>query len=283
MDLISKTVSILGCGWLGFPLAKELKKNGYRVKGSTTSQNKFPVLKDAKIEPYEVFLNPEVNGEFVDDFFDADILIVAIPPGIRGHGDGSFYIQQMKSLIHHLNHSLITFVVFISSTSVYPELNRDVQERDTKGLPRDNDHALLKVEDMFLDSQNNFESTIIRFGGLYGYDRHPARFLAGKTNLMNGNAPVNMIHLDDSVRILYEIIHQDIHKEIFNACTDEHPTRKEYYTAMARRLNLKPPTFQDDSNTSFKIVSNEKLKRILNYSFLYPSPFDGSLNNGDDG
>lgn len=280
MDFISKTISILGCGWLGLPLAKDLIEKGYRIKGSVTSQNKFPILNDSKIEPYEIILNPGVKGEFTDDFFDADILIVAIPPGIRGHGDGSFYIEQMKSLIHHLNHSLITFVLFISSTSVYPELNRVVLERDTKGLPRDIDHALLKVEDMFLDPQNNFETTIIRFGGLYGYDRHPARFLAGKTNLMNGDAPVNMIHQDDSIRILYEIIHQDIHKEIFNACSDEHPTRKEYYTDMARRLNLKPPTFHEDSNTSFKIVSNEKLKQSLNYSFLFPSPYDGPLNDG---
>lgn len=276
---MDKTVSILGCGWLGFSLAKYLIKNNFRIKGSTTSPDKFPILKESKIEPYEIVLNPEIKGEFIDDFFDADILIVAIPPGIRGHGDGTFFIRQMKSLIEHLNHSLVTFVLFISSTSVYPELNRVVFERDTKGLPRDIDHALLMAEDLMMDPGNNFEATIIRFGGLYGYDRHPARFLAGKINVLNGAAPINMIHRDDCVQILYEIIRLNIRKEIFNACADEHPTRKEYYTNMARLLNLKPPTFQEDSNISFKIVSNEKLKKNLNYTFLYPSPYDGPLNN----
>ena len=28
-------ISILGCGWLGLPLAKALLKNGFSVKGST--------------------------------------------------------------------------------------------------------------------------------------------------------------------------------------------------------------------------------------------------------
>lgn len=30
------TVSILGCGWLGLPLAEQLLAEGYSVKGSTT-------------------------------------------------------------------------------------------------------------------------------------------------------------------------------------------------------------------------------------------------------
>ena len=29
-------IGVLGCGWLGFPLAKDLIKQGFKVKGSTT-------------------------------------------------------------------------------------------------------------------------------------------------------------------------------------------------------------------------------------------------------
>lgn len=32
-----KTISILGCGWLGLPLAKKLVENQWIVNGSTTS------------------------------------------------------------------------------------------------------------------------------------------------------------------------------------------------------------------------------------------------------
>jgi len=33
-------ISILGCGWLGLPLAKAILENEFSVKGSTTSREK---------------------------------------------------------------------------------------------------------------------------------------------------------------------------------------------------------------------------------------------------
>ena len=39
-------VSILGCGWLGLPLAKALIGEGYTVKGSTTTPAKLNLLKE---------------------------------------------------------------------------------------------------------------------------------------------------------------------------------------------------------------------------------------------
>ncbi|MDC1274067.1 SDR family NAD(P)-dependent oxidoreductase, partial [Flavobacteriaceae bacterium] len=37
-------IGIIGCGWLGLPLAKSLISNNYKVKGSTTRKNKLTVL-----------------------------------------------------------------------------------------------------------------------------------------------------------------------------------------------------------------------------------------------
>ena len=51
-----------------------------------------------------------------------------------------------------------------------------------------------------------FNTTVIRFGGLIGYDRMPGKFLTGKKDLPNGDAPVNLIHRDDCVQIIYQII-----------------------------------------------------------------------------
>ena len=39
-----ETITILGCGWLGLPLAQTLVKEGYSVKGSTTTEDKLEVL-----------------------------------------------------------------------------------------------------------------------------------------------------------------------------------------------------------------------------------------------
>jgi len=272
-----KTISILGCGWLGLSLGKHLISLGYHVKGSTTTQNKLRLLEDAGIEPYLITLDPEVTCDFCDDFFETDILIVDIPPGIRRHKDGSFHIQQIESLQSRLNKTLIPFVIFISSTSVYPDFNKSVTEQDTQGLQRGTENPLLTAEDLLLNTKNNFETTVIRFAGLYGYDRHPVRYLAGRKNLSNGDAPVNMIHRDDCVNIITEIIQQNVRNEIFNACADKHPTRRDYYTRMALRLELEPPAFTENTSINYKIVSNEKLKKRLNYLFMYPSPYDGEV------
>ena len=35
------TISIIGCGWLGYPLALFLKEKGYQVKGSSRSEEKL--------------------------------------------------------------------------------------------------------------------------------------------------------------------------------------------------------------------------------------------------
>ncbi len=47
----NQTVSILGCGWLGLPLAKALIKKGFIVKGSTTAEEHLEQLRTEGIEP----------------------------------------------------------------------------------------------------------------------------------------------------------------------------------------------------------------------------------------
>ncbi len=45
-------ISILGCGWLGVPLAESLIKKGFSIKGSTTSEEKIEILTKKGIEAF---------------------------------------------------------------------------------------------------------------------------------------------------------------------------------------------------------------------------------------
>jgi 3-hydroxyisobutyrate dehydrogenase-like beta-hydroxyacid dehydrogenase len=54
-----KQISILGCGWLGFPLAKSLHQKGFRVYGSTTSVEKISVFENAGITPFSLRLSED--------------------------------------------------------------------------------------------------------------------------------------------------------------------------------------------------------------------------------
>lgn len=268
-------ISVLGCGWLGLPLAERLRDEGHDIKGSTTSKNKLQVLKGKRIAPFLLKLTPELQCNDCDNFWDADILVLNIPPGRTSDNVEEFHLKQIQAVINQLNNSSIKFVVFISSTSVYPENGGIVSEEDTiKGeASRASGNALLEAEKM-LRKESEFETTIIRFGGLYGHDRHPVKYLAGRKDISNGNAPVNLIHQKDCINIIQKVIKDNITDQTFNGVSDGHPPKKMYYPAVAEAMGLEPPTFEEDESKKYKIVSNRKLKMMLNYKFSHPNPMD---------
>ncbi len=265
-------VSILGCGWLGLPLAEHLIKSGYIVKGSTRTKNDISHLEAKGILASLLILNPEIQGSDLNSFFDSDVLVINFPPE-RRDDIVKYHELQMISLIERIVNSSIEKVIFISSTSVYPDVNRVVTETETQAPSKTSGQALLKVEQL-LKSCNQFDTTILRFAGLIGYERNPGRFLAGKKEVINGQAPVNLIHRDDCINIIHQLLQKKLWSETFNACADLHPTRKDYYINAANKLGLTPPSFVETNNYSYKIVSNEKLKKQLNYIFKYPDPFE---------
>lgn len=267
---MSLTISILGCGWLGLPLGNYLCQKGFQVKGSVTSKEMFPALKQAGITPSLLILSSELSGENLDSFFLCDVLIVSFPPERRADIEG-YLSAQFRSLIEHINKKRVSKVLFVSSTSVYPDLNREVYEHENLLSAKGSGRALKVVEDMLLE-QKEFATTVLRFGGLVGYDRLPGRYLAFKKDMSNADAPVNLIHQDDCIEIIYQLIRQDKWGEVFNACTDEHPLRRDYYHQAAVLEGLEPPVFSSHGTSTYKIVNSEKLKASLGYTFIHPDP-----------
>lgn len=266
----NKQISILGCGWLGQPLALRLLKAGYQVKGSTTTAAKLPILAGMGISPSLVQLEDEHDADNLKTFLEADVLVISFPPGLRA-GKSEAYLHQIQTLVEALYQVETPHLLFTSSTSVYPDLNRVVNEED-ENLTETREHVLCQAEDL-LASIPGKDLTVVRLAGLAGGNRHPGRFLAGKTQVANPLAPVNLVHQADCVEILFRIIQQDCWGQSFNACADAHPARQQYYTAAALSLGLVPPLFADPNPAdTFKIVSNAKVKQALSYTFQYPDP-----------
>lgn len=265
-----ETISILGCGWLGLPLAEFLVNRGYRVKGSTTTLSKLDVMRSRGIEPFFLVIDPGIRVEGLGDFFDCGVLVVNFPPE-RRDDIADYHPEQIRSLIGRLADTQVKKVLFVSSTSVYPNLDREVTEDETAPPAKKSGIALLRAEKLLRES-TPFVTTILRFGGLIGYDRMPGRFLSGKRGVQGGDSPVNLIHRDDCVEIIYNIIVQNLWGVTLNACADGHPLRKDYYTAQALRLGLEPPRFKESVGTGYKIVNSDRLKKLLGFSFKYPDP-----------
>ncbi len=271
---IDYRISILGCGWLGLPLAKRLIELGHIVKGSTTSAKKIAILHKNKIDPFLIEVQKKIKGSNLQHFFNSGILIVNIPPGRKRRDVARAHPRQVAAIIEKALLHGTKRVLFVSSTSVYGNVNRVVTESDDPRPETPSGVALVAAEEMLM-RQEDLETTIVRFGGLVGEDRQAGRFLAGKTDVKNGDAPVNMIHRADCIEVIAQIIAQDRWGEIFNVCADEHPTRKAFYTAQAQKQGFEAPIFSEtEALVSYKEVSNYKVKQVLNYEFLKSDPME---------
>lgn len=264
------TVSILGCGWLGLPLGKYLRNHRFSVKGSVTNPEKFGLLRTSGVVPYRIVLND--SDIEVDDpaFFETDVLIISIPPR-RIDGIERIFPAQIAQLIPIILKAGIQKVIFISSTSVYPENLQTASENDELIPDKASGKACLYAENLFRNL-TDFKTTVIRFGGLIGADRNPARFLL-KSDRAIANIPVNLIHQDDCIGIILAILEQDIWGETLNACCPEHPLKKEFYGKAAQISGLPEPRISDHPE-AYKVIDSSKLQRLLNYEFKYPSPMD---------
>ncbi|MGO4772620.1 NAD-dependent epimerase/dehydratase family protein [Flavobacterium sp. W22_SRS_FK3] len=266
-------ISILGCGWLGLSLAKKLIEKGHPVKGSTTSENKLSVLKDFGINPFLVTLEIAGVSESITDFLaESEILIIDIPPKLRGTNAAAanllqkVFVEKIQILIPFIEKSPVKKVLFVSSTSVYGNENDFITEETIPNPETESGKQLLLAE-AILQENKNFETTILRFGGLIGEDRHPVTSLSGKENLENADAPVNLIHQKDCIEIIEAIINQSKWNEVFNAVAPFHPSRSTYYIQKAKEQNLISPKFSTEKSNIKKTISSEKIENNLNYKF----------------
>ncbi len=257
----SNTISILGCGWLGYPLALNLKSNGWTIKGTSTSESKLKSLSKNQIEPFHINLNANIN-EIQNSFFDSEYLLVNIPPSKLNDA-----LTQYKNLSVIIKKSPIQKVLFISSTSAYPSDVLQANEEDTDTLP-DSYNRTISFERIF--QSLNKEVTVVRLAGLVGPGRHPGRFFTNGKNLSNPNLPVNLIHLTDCIGIIERILERNSWNQIYNGCADTHPSKREFYTKATIKLGKTININESDTTAEGKKVSNRKIKSTLNYQFEYP-------------
>lgn len=266
-----RSVSVLGCGWLGLPLAVRLLEEEFSVRGSSRDPGKLPGLKAKGIEPYLVNLDPGMDGEDADRFLSSDILFVNFPPPRRDDAE-DYHEKQIESLLDAIPEPEGKWIIFAGSTSVYPNTNGVVREEDAADPEKPSGKALLRAEKA-LFGHTETDTTVIRFSGLVGYDRAPINSIRKKRLVLDPDCPLNLIHRDDCVGIVMRTIALDARNTTFNATCDGHPTRREYYSREALRLGVELPVFESGAGRPrYKIVSNEKLREKLGYEFVHPDP-----------
>src|SRR5690554_5345 len=262
-----KKISILGAGWLGSPLAIQLRNNGHLLKVSTTTPEKIVFFQTDNIKSFLINVGSDSDNDNIDQLLsDTDILIITIPPG-RTQNVESNYVEKIKSVIPFIEKHHIKEVIYTSSTTVYLSLQGEVNEETPIVPVSEMDKQIFEIENLLLNNPN-FRATILRLGGLIGEDRHPVQFIVKKEVVEEANNPVNMIHRDDIIRFIEKIVEEAIPNEIFNVVAPICLNRREFYTQEAQKLNLSPiPKFVDSPKADMRKVSGEKITKRYNLDY----------------
>ncbi|WP_057936914.1 NAD-dependent epimerase/dehydratase family protein [Algoriphagus resistens] len=266
-----KKIAIIGLGWIGLPLAKLLKQDGYEVVGSTTTAEKQRDLLQEGINAIHFSLVPYPQGTGFQELFNSEILVINIPPRSR-NTDGKFYLEQLKFLQSIVEQSVIQKVIFVSSTGVYPEETRTEAYTEEEILNPSNTGNITQLKGELTFSGGK-DLTIVRFGGLLGDNRIPGNYVAGKENVA-GHTRVNFIYRSDAARLLHWIIANELWNETFNGVAPVHSLRKDIYAKNASDLGLLPPaSYQHGAASEDRLISGEKIIRT-GFKFDYPNPLD---------
>lgn len=264
-----KNISILGAGWLGNSLALQLKTNGHQLKVSTTTPEKILFFEENQIESFIINVGLQTNTENIDNLFvDTNVLIITIPPGRTQQVEDN-YVEKIKAVIPFIEKHKIKNVIFTSSTTVYLSLKGTVNEEASIVPISEMDQQIIAIENLLLQNPN-FNTTILRLGGLIGDDRHPVRFIVKREIVEDANNPVNMVHKKDIIRFVEKIVENEIPNDIFNVVAPIEQNRRDFYTQEANKLGLSPlPKFVDNPNADLRKVNGEKISKKYGLDYLY--------------
>ena len=260
------SIGVIGCGWLGLPLAQTLVASGYTVKGSATSIERLKLLQNKGIDPYLVHF-PDIDLNALENLLGCDVLVINIPPRSKSPEGVANYQNMADVITGKVSGRRVKKIILVSSTSVYSDTNTPVSESDVPVPTTVAGKLLLDVENQFL-AVSDKRVAVLRLAGLVGPERHPGAFFKNRSEIPNGLAPVNLIHREDVIGILLSMIRNPEIRGIYNGCSPTHPTKQQFYTTAAEALKIEAPEFISERK-SYKIISSVRITEELSYSFKY--------------
>ncbi|QNL49618.1 hypothetical protein H8S90_23325 [Olivibacter sp. SDN3] len=261
-------VLILGCGWIGNIFAEKLlAESPHKIFASTTSSDKAIQLNKIGIHSAVINFNEPIfpGKELATNSFD--LVLISVPA--KKKEEHTACMEKFKRLANFLQKIKYHHAIYLSSTGIYPQAETTIAEDN---IPDEMlDKKLYGAEKIL--SSSLMRLTILRLGGIFGYDRVPGKHFSEKTCSV-GYQYANYIHADDIINVILSIYRSGITNEILNVVSPHHPIKKDIILRMAHKYHFPLPSSFLAATEKQKVISSEKLIRILNYQFLYPSPLD---------
>ncbi|WP_185967991.1 NAD(P)-binding domain-containing protein [Thalassotalea sp. PS06] len=271
--MTNKTVTIIGAGWLGLPLAEHLTTLGHQVLVTATSPEKVSSLRDTGLNAVEFKASDagDISGLLsAEAVYASEVMIICIPPRIR-HGEDN-YPQIITQLVSAAESQSIQLehIIMCSSTAVYNGLSGRVDEQSELNLQAPKVAIMAKAEQAILNSQIN-DKQVLRLGGLIGPNRHPGRFFREGRVIPNPDSVINFIHQQDVIEIISEMINKPGLKSqpVINGVSPNHPSRQTFYEKAHQVLGREMPAFSPQAEDEGKQVI-PKVLEANNHRFHYP-------------
>jgi len=259
-------VAIIGCGWLGHALTKQLQANKCKVTVTTQNKEKKQKLILDNINAELLTLPVHHPKSVVLSAFSHETLIISITPQIRqGRSD---YPEKIAQLVEMAELGEVKRIILLSTSAVYNGLTGLVDEEAVLDINAEKVSIITRAEQAAQDFSG--KTVILRLAGLVGPERHPGRFMQGKRVLSEPQAFINLIHQDDAVGVLMEIITEQDITGTYNAVSATETCKEHYYQAAASALKLPVPEFSFETSMRFgKRINDAKLRDRLNYQFIH--------------
>ncbi|MFC4449316.1 SDR family oxidoreductase [Halorussus aquaticus] len=282
-------VAILGCGYVGLELGRQLTERGHRAIGVRRSDDGLAEIEDAGFEAVRADVT---DADSLDAVPDADAVVFAASSGGRdAEAAREVYVEGLRTAIDHFGarENSPERLVYTSSTGVYGDHGGDWVDEETPLDPTtDKTEVLAEAERVALEAtaDRGIDGTVARLAGIYGPGRtRLERYVEGPVT----EGYLNMIHRDDAAGAVRFLLTEDHARGETVLVVDDEPVSKWTFADwLADECGEDRPPKQtteerldDDLServrrrlVTSKRCSNEKL-RGLGYEFRYPTYREG--------
>lgn len=267
-------VAVIGCGYVGLPLARELVRTGASVIGTTTQPDKIGSIEAIGAEARVLTLaDADAVASAVEG---ADTVYVTVAAG-RGGDYREVYVKGLQAVVAALDRTTVKQVIYTSATSVYGRDDGGWVDGDSPADPTtDRGRLLLEAEGVLHKAPSGVAVCILRLAGIWGPGRDPSDWMARRGPVIPGDGTgyLNLIHRDDIVAALLAAAKRRV-TGVFTLADDAPTRRRDLYPALAARMGLEAPGFADSppgpEAVSGKRVSNEKALKALGLRLIHPT------------
>lgn len=214
-------VAILGCGYVGLRLGRELAPE-HDVVGVRRSDAGLDSIREAGFEAVRADVTDPAE---LAEIPDADWLVFAASSGGRGpEAARDVYVEGQRRAIEHFGSRADPSerYVYTSSTGVYGDHGGDWVDESTPIEPTtEKTRVLARAEEVALDAGPvGMTPTVARLAGLYGPDRYRLeRYLTGPVT----DGYLNMVHGDDAAGALAHCLEQGVAADEILLVVDDEP------------------------------------------------------------